>query len=372
MTILFLSSCIKKENMKNNIDFSLKKYSESRLSDVVSNYSIIKLETIDDSRINIIKKVLIKGQRIYILNHQENKQEVLIFSNNGDYIDKISEVNHQENELYINDFDIHPVTNQIYLLSQKQKKVVVFNEKLEFIKRFNLNYLAKEIAFGTKSGKVFIVFRVAYQKENIESNFEIVTYDENSKLTNNFFPFEKDTPYFQDNTRTLMKRNDQVMFFKEGSSQIYLIESERCLKTSNLIFSKPILPVDKTYAAFYTGEIDLTQYFYNVHCIESDTILFVTFSSVEGNYIGIYDKNTEVSSVYNPLLDPNCQCGVTIDIVGYVDNYFIVQIPRVKISSVMDVIDYSKTKSNNKEMYEIIEKIEPRENPILLLLEIKL
>jgi hypothetical protein len=372
MIFLFLSSCIKKENMENSIDFSSKKYSESTLSDVISNYSIIKLETIDDSRINTIKKVLIEEQKIYILNHQENKQEILIFSTNGDYIDKISEINHEENEFYISDFDIHPMTNQIYLLSQKQKKVVVFDEKMEFIRSFNLNYPAKEIAFGTKSGRVFVVFRVAYQKEDIESNFEIVTYDENREFTNNFFPFEKGTPHIQDNAKTLIKRNDQVMFLKGGSNLIYSIELEKCSKTSNLIFSKPILPVDKTYAAFYTGEVDLTQYLYNVNYIESDTISFVTFSSVEGNYIGIYNKNSEVSSVYNPLLDPNCQCGVTIDIVGSIDNYFIVQIPRVKISSVMDVVDSSRTKANNEEMFKIIDNMEPGTNPILLLLEIKI
>lgn len=372
MVHLSLSSCMKKENIENRIDFSSKKYSESTLGDIISNYSIIKLETNDGSRINTIKKVLIKEKKIYVLNHQENKQEILIFSSTGNYVDKISELNNMENEFYINDFDIHPITNQVHLLNQKRREVIVFNENAEFVKSFSLNYPAKEIAFGTKSGNVFVVYRVPNQNKNTENNFEIVTYDENSNISNNFFPFEQNIPPIQSNARTLTKRNGQVMFLKEGSNQIYSIDSEGGITTSSLIFSKPILPADKAYAAFYTGEVDLTQYFYNIDYIESDTIIYVTFSSVEGNYIGIFNKNSGASSVYNPLLDPNCQCGVTIDIVGTIENYFIVQIPRVKISSVMDVIDYSRTKSSNKEMHEIIEKMEPEENPILLLLEIKL
>lgn len=369
--LLFVSSCNIEDQIESTIDFSFKKLSDSTLSEIISNYSIIKLETNTNTKINTVKKVIIVNKKIFLLNHQENKQEILVFSDTGDFIKKITGIDNN-NFSGIIDFDIQPITNHIYLLDQKEQKVDIFDYKFKFIKSFDISFPAKEFAFGKKSGNVFLVFRTEHQKQKKENNFEIVIYDDNNKLVNKCFPFERDIPQVQNNLRTLKNRNGLVMFLKEGTEQIYSIDLEECKESSNLVFSKPVLPAEKVYAAFYRGEVDLSKYIYNVDCFESDSILFTTFSSTEGDFIGIYNKESGISSLYNMLLDPKCKCGVNIDIMGSFQNYFIVQIPRTKISNLIDVIDYKRTKATNKEIFEIIDNMKPGENPILLLLKIKL
>lgn len=372
INLLFVLSCNEKKHIENKIDFSFEKLSESTISETISNYSIVTLETTEDSKVNIIKKIVIKNERIYILNHQENKQEILIFSMNGEYINKIPKKSKGEDDfLSIVDFDIHPVNGHIAILDQKQKRFVTFNESTKFINSNKINFLAKEIAYGIKDGKVYMVIHAKASKEDSDINFEIITYDENDNLSETFFPFDRKMISVQSDKPTIMKRGGKVMFLEAGTNSLYEIDLRKYKKKSNLTFSKPVLPVDKMYGAFYRGEVDLTNYIYNVDYFESDRIVYITFSGINGDYIGIYDKEACSSSLFNMLLDPSCKCGMKIDIVGSFKNYFIVQIPRIKISNVMDVLDNERIKCSNKNMFEIIDNMKPGENPILLLLELK-
>lgn len=372
MIIPFIFSCSEEKRTEHSIDFSYEKLSESIISVIISNYSIIKLETIDDSKINIIKKVVIKNEKIYVLNHQENKQEILIFTMNGDYVNKISKNYEEGNDsLNIVDFDIHPINGNITILNQKLRQLVTFSKDTKFIERFKIHSPAKEIAYGVTNKKAFIVLHTKSSDKDSEPGFEISTYDENYKLLKNFFPYSNKNGYVRSNERTLMKRNGNVMFLREGTKNLYEVVSKKCRNISNFVFSKPVLPADKIYDAFFSGEVDLTNYIYNIDYFESDTTVLTTFSSIDGNYIGIYNKESGSSVLYNMLLDPSCKCGIKIDITGAWLNNFIVQIPRTKISNVMDVLDSDRSKCNNEEIFEIIDNMDPGENPILLLLELK-
>ena len=237
--ISFVFSCTDKEIKGDSINFGHEILSKSIISEIISNYSIIKLETIDDSKINIIKKVIIRNGKIYVLNHQENKQEILVFSMNGDYVNKISK-NYEEDNEFLNfvDFDIHPTNGNITILDQKQRQLVTFGGDTKFIERFKINSPAREIAYGVTNQKAFTVLHTKYSDKDSESGFEISTYDENYKLLKNFFPHSNKKGYVQSNERTLMKRNGNVMYLREGTNSLYEIVSGRCRNISNY-FLKP-------------------------------------------------------------------------------------------------------------------------------------
>ncbi|MCG6190769.1 6-bladed beta-propeller [Maribellus maritimus] len=370
--IMLLYSCVDKGNKESNIDFSMQKLSESTFSETISNYSIVKLETAEESKINVITKVLINNEHIYVLNHWENRQEILIFSQAGDYIDKISSGNNSTKSFSgIIDFDIHPVTGDICLLDQKQKKLVFFKEDGRFVKSTPINYLAGEIAYGVKAGKVFVVLHTIQSDAESDINDEIIVYDENDKLLDTYFEYQKENQPLQNKRITLMKRGDNVMFLKEGTNTLYEIGLKKCDIKSTFTFPKPVLPVNKIYGAFFSGDVDVSQYVYDIDYFESDSILYTTFSSTDGDYIGIFNKETNCSTLYNMLLDPSCKCGIKIEIAGVYQNNFIVQIPRTKIADVLEVLDNGRTKCTNDEIFELIDNMKPGENPILLLLELK-
>ena len=369
---IFLSSCVDKGNKKSNIDFSLQKLSESTFSETISNYSIVKLETAEDSKINVITKVLINNEHIYVLNHWENRQEILIFSLAGDYIDKISSGNNSINSFSgIIDFDIHPVTRDICILDQKQRKLVIYNEEGGFVKSTPINCLAREITYGVKAGRVFTVIHTIQSDAKSDINDEIVLYDENDKPLDTYFEYQKENYPVQNKRITLMKRGDNVMFLKEGTNNLYEIEPQKYNIISTLVFPKPVLPADKVYGAFFSGDVDVSQYVYDIDYFESDSILYTTFSSIDGDYIGIFNKESNRSTIYNMLLDPSCKCGIKIEIVGVYQNNFIIQIPRTKIADILEVLDNERTKCTNDEMFDVIDNMKPGENPILLLLELK-
>jgi hypothetical protein len=370
MTIPFIFSCSDEIQTKNSIDFSLEKRSESTVSEIISNYSIVKLETSEDSKINIIKKVVIQNEKIFVLNFQENKQEVMIFSMDGEYLGKIPDNGETEKKIStIVDFDIHPVKGNVAVLDQKQGQVVIFGEDTKFVERYKIDGLAEEMAYGTKDGAVFTVLHTKFSDQSSEPGSEINTYDEQFKLLETYFPYNDQNSSVQSNERTLMKRNGAVMFLREGTNNLYEIESGKCRNISDFIFPNPVLPTDKMYDAFYSGKVDLTHYIFNVDYFESDSIVYTTFSGIDGNYIGIYNKETGVSKLYNMLLDPSCKCGIKIDIVGSFRNHFIVQIPRTKIPDILEVLDKERSKCSNQEVFEIIDNMRPGENPILLLME---
>ena len=370
--IIFFSSCVDEGNKERNIDFSMQKLSDFTFSETISNYSIVKLETAEESKINVITKVLINNEYIYVLNHWENRQEILIFSLAGNYIDKINSGNNSTNSFSgIIDFDIHPVTGDICLLDQKQRKVVVFNKDERFVKSTPINCLAREIAYGVKAGKVFMVLHTIQSDAESDINDEIVVYDENDKLLDTYFEYQKENYPVQNKRVTLMKRGGNVMFLMEGTNSLYEIGPQKCNIKSTLVFPKPVLPADKVYGAFFSGEVDVSRYVYDIDYFESDSILYTTFSSTDGDYIGIFNKESNRSTLYNMLLDPSCKCGVKIEIAGIHENNFIVQIPRTKIADILEVLDNERTKCTNDEMFDVIDNMKPGENPILLLLELK-
>lgn len=372
VVIMLFYSCVEKGNKENNIDFSIQKLSESTFSETISSYSIVKLETAEDSKINVITKVLVNNEHIYVLNHWENRQEILIFSLEGDYIDKISSGNNSTKSFSgIADFDINPINEDICILDQKQRKLVVFNREGRFLKSIPINCLAREIAYGVKAGKVFVVLHTIQSDAESDINDEIVVYDENDKLLDTYFEYQKENHPLQNKRITLMKRGDNVMFLKEGTNTLYEIGPKKCNKKSTLVFPKPVLPADKIYGAFFSGDVDVSQYVYDIDYFESDSILYTTFSSTDGDYIGIFNKESNRSILYNMLLDPSCKCGIQIEIVGVYQNNFIVQIPRTKIADILEVLDNERTKCTNDEMFDVIDNMKPGENPILLLLELK-
>lgn len=371
--LLMAMSCINhKKNDENNIDLNFDKTDTTGFHKIVSEYSIIKLETSTASKINIIKKAIVRDDRFYILNHHENRQEILIFSIMGDYITKISGINEERSRFSgIIDFDIHPTTHQIHLLDPALKSIVVFDEIGNYIKSFKISGQPKELAFGIANGKTFTVVHNEYPQKNTGTLYEITIYDDENKITNTYFPFEMSNHPVRNQTKAIVKRGEKVMYLQKGTGSIYEIAPNGYNKHSNLCFSKPVLPNNKEYAAFFSGEVDLSNYIYGLEYLESNRILYTTFSSSNGDFVGIYNKLSGKSSLFNLLTDPNCNCGIKIHIVGAHQNYFIVQVPRTKITGILNVIDYERNKCINGEMLENIDQMKPGENPILLLLELK-
>lgn len=371
LLFLLLFSCSGDRQGEMEIDFSIDQLSESTISDALSEYSVIKLQTTPESRLHNIKKVIIRDDKIYVLNYMVNRQEIMIFLADGSFVRKIPAEHEQEIILSIADFDLHPVQGFIVVLDKKGKSIIEFTEKGEVRQQIAFDYNADEIAFGNTQGNVFAVVGLDKSAQNKKSKCEIIVLNEKYKAVKSFFPVDDDIFYVKSSMKSLYKQDGKVNFLKNGSNQLYQLGPDDYKKYRTLNFSRSVLPENKMYEAFFTGEVNPGDYVFNIGFYESDETFYTEFSSMEGNFIGLYNKVNKRSQLFNMLLDPKCKCDVKINVTGSFGDYFIVQVPRAKIRDMIDLLDYERVKCTNPEIFPRIDAMQPGENPVLLFMSFR-
>lgn len=185
--IYILSAC--NENNKNSnpgdkvIDPTIESPEPSTLSQLIGNYRLIKLETTDDCLINKETKVIKHKGKFYI----SSDEEILIFNNNGSYINKLSKRgNGPEDYLCLEDFNIYNTNgnDEIWICDvQNIKKYDATNFELkdlfktegENVKRFER--IDNDLILTRTSGEyMFILFNnqgkiiQKYQKKDLANS----------------------------------------------------------------------------------------------------------------------------------------------------------------------------------------------------------
>lgn len=367
--LLLLIGCDRKQE-GDRIDFTYQKLQESTILDLASAYTIVKLETEENSRINFIQKTCIGNERIYVLNHLESRQEILEFTMDGTFLGKISSEGDQGRLSGISDFDLHPITGQLVLLDPEQSNLLLYDSDRKFQQKHPVAHGARELCFGMRGDKSYAVLHASPSMEEEDPGCEIYIYDEQIQLINRCLPYEEGLRSVFSNRSKLMKRKGKVLYLREGTGTMYAIGPKGCNRIAELDFPQPVLPLDKRYDALFSGKEDLSQYVFELDYFETNQTLLTAFSSTGGDFYGIYDKVADSSMLFNVSYDPDCFCSIKLNITGTSGEYFLVQIPRTKIKKVLEALDKDRSKCRNIEMFEVIEEMKPGENPILVLLEL--
>jgi hypothetical protein len=366
LTGVVLVSCLNNRKI-DVIDFTVESLSQSTIDKSVLSYSIIVLETNNDSKINKIKKVIIKNGQIYILNHFEQRQEIITFSLDGKYINKINEKD--SNILNIPDFDIHPINGDISFINQEENKIERYSNNLDYIESYSINQKSESIIYGVDKECIYSVMN-GYPLSNDSLIYRVNIFDNNFNNIRFIFQYKsknKNTIYKKNNI--FSKRGSNVIYFQQGENYVYEIKKNKLSKIAKIVYPKQVLPIEEMYDAVFDSDVDMSNYIYNINYFESEENILSCFSSTEGKYIGIYNKKSKKATIYDMLLDPACMCDIKIDIVGTFENYFILQAPRLKVKNTLNLFDKERTKCNNNEMFDVLDKMKPGDNPILLLIE---
>lgn len=149
---LLTISCTSNKKYNNDCIFpeiSLNKFvdSETKLSDVFDNSTIIQLETEDDCLIGgRTTKVIKSNDRFFV----QSMNEVLMFDALGKFICKLSKVgNGPEEYTDLHDFDIVPQYNEIWVSSDKS--IIRYKiPSMEFCGKIPLSFFANKIKYVGK------------------------------------------------------------------------------------------------------------------------------------------------------------------------------------------------------------------------------
>jgi hypothetical protein len=107
------------------------------LSEIAENIQAVHLELTDESLISQIRKVLLCDNYIIVLNAQQRKHTVMLFSSEGKFIRQIGSAGQGPGEYpnYIKDITVDTENKHIFLISHK--KLICYNFDGELINEFS-------------------------------------------------------------------------------------------------------------------------------------------------------------------------------------------------------------------------------------------
>jgi hypothetical protein len=374
MVCLLLSYCGKLPEKESKIDFSFSKLSEHDPSHFLNSYTIIPIETNQESYIAGIEKAVINKDNIYLLGRSGVRYTVYIFSFKGKYLNKINAQGRGPKEYQsVADFHINPQNGNISILDPVVRKIKNYNSSSVFQSEFQLDCWAKEIKYFINGGKTFIA--LGTKASNLETGnnlgFEIYLLDGNYETIYSTLNFTKPIGIALGNGIQLTENNNNVNYLQPNTNLVYSINTDSARLKYTLQFPFDVLPGDEIENVFFKGKKLNYKYVYNIIYFESGNSIYVQFMHDKKVYWGLYSKTTKESVLFNEFKDTSCGCGVTLNLIGTYNNSFILETDVTKIGNVLRLLDPDKKRCTNPEIFNMIDTLDVTSNPLLILADFK-
>lgn len=292
--IYILSACNEKDKKSNLgdkvIDPTVESPKTSTLSQLIGNYRLIQLETKDECLINRETKVIKHKGKFYI----SSGKEILIFNNDGSYINKLSKRgNGPEDYLRLEDFNIYNINgnDEIWISDvQNIKKYNATNFELkdlfktegENVKRFER--IDNDLILTRTSGEyMFILFN---NQGNIIQKYRKKDLANSAYKSLHFIINDGDIFYQIDDTNTGVS-------YKNGT----FIEKEIIhLSPKNILTPQKNQEYYKEYGYLKQCE-EINKVFIRIHTIQSnkEKTLLITLHP-QKDMMTIIDKNNETQT----------------------------------------------------------------------------
>jgi hypothetical protein len=374
VVIIFIISCSKEETKNEHIDFRFSKLSKESLSNSVKSYTIIPLETRTDVLLTDARNILIKDEKIFILeNIMGRRHQIYIFNKEGRFVSKINSQGRGDKEYQsISDFDIHPNKDMVSILDPGLRKLMNFNFDSEYQNELKLDFWAKDIKYLNLGKHIYTIFSTRSSRSDTGKGDHIYAYNENNQLIYSALAFDKAISIAMGNGIHLTGNNGGVNYFKPNTNLIYSCSSDSVTLKYSIEYSFKVLPGEEIENVFMRGKNILHKYIYNIKYFEAKNIIQSHFSHNKEIYFGLYDKQSKKSLVFNDQIDPSCGCGINLNVKGTFDNSFILETDVLKINSLLKMLDPEKARCSNPKVLEMIKSLDMTSNPILILVEFKI
>lgn len=354
-----------------------RKQSDKMVSDFIDTFYCVRLDTAE--YIGELSKVQCYSNKIFILDR--NSDAVLIFSDNGKFLFKISKKGKGRGEYrQIADFSINEALNTLVILD-------LFNHKLinyDFEGRFISEALIKDhwANFFTYINKDLYVYNNHYNTKmrSKSERFKIFFTNPSGDILQKY----KEFPKAQLHTNLLKYeaffRSDSIINYVDFyDNYVYSVQPGMITQKYYLDFGDHNLPDNIIIKDVPKNPEKFDKYVFNmVGFYENEQAIMVSFFLHEKLTTCYYDKKTGRYVTGNGNITDNITFPAwNFYVMGCTNGYFISSVHAYFLSDyfkqlkeVLPPKDYSKLVLNNRNINSIID-ITPNENPVLFFYKLK-
>jgi hypothetical protein len=356
-------------NSKNIREISLNPKNKVQFSDLATDLEYVVLESLPDYFVASIDKIEVYNSRIFILS--KIQKTILIFSNNGEIISKISDFGEGPGKYSgISDFIVDD--NFIYLLTSPSKFVYKYdsNGKLIQVIPTNDNYIYE--FYPVKDGWITHL-KDAFDREN---EFNIVKWDSTFSNRQKEFLFieseRRNNSLAVDNY--ISKYKNSLFIVQNFSNQVFeFIDDSLFLSFKVLIDQQS---VDDKYMKMFISNPNRAVNFAieeNIFTgfkkiLSTDEVLFLESMKGAGTVSSFISIRSGKSISYFAL-DFKFDFGIAGNVIGTDGNKFIMQISENILNQLKDLDfkgEINETNLKNDAIREIIGQYEKEGNPVLV------
>lgn len=362
--LYFLISC-NNDSQKENEDYTTIRIRQSdliktgNLSNLISEFRLIPLETIQESMIMDINKVEFYRDHFFVFDQQG--QKIFKFDSLGNYILQIGATGTAPGEyLEIHDFSIDKKKGIIYV--PDFHKVHKYTADGEYIESIILDYIAPYLSYSANYGLIFF---------GGGRDDRLIIADTTGKWTSSYFPFsfKNNTAVsyplstFRNNNLVHLPTCDTIYKIKDGAPSPYYYLDFGELSFSDNDFEE-LSEHDKKNLQkhLHDGCGCITCYSF----LESDENIFLQFRYSKNVYTGFFNKNTMQQTIinHNKLKNDLFNSFFYFNPIGTVNDEFILKIPAYKL------LDNKENKIfSSKEFRKTIDKLNKYSNPVLFIVK---
>ena len=305
--VIILNNCSKARKTVDNTIIDNHKKSESlssieeRLIDttIFKSFSVIHLETNNESLFRSIDRISIKNELIYV--YDNSLKKVIIFDQKGKYINHIHKIGQGPGE-YIStiDFCVDEKSTELFLLCDRPYKIMRFSNDGQFISEKRYSGLHKAITID--SGCFFCELFWC-------DNHEIGRFDNEFNLINT--GLLKSKYYFNtcycDGQQLVKSKN--IYYTRRFDSSIYQLTKNSLERKYEFDFGKFGLPEylssEEDCYKLHTTSYEQNYIYFITNVVESERFIF--FNTNLG--ICLYDKSTNRIKAFRILFNSSIKYG---------------------------------------------------------------
>lgn len=165
---------------QDEVSYDIDLFNQENLADFISVFDSVSLKQPEDYLISEISKFQCDSEYFYL----QDRDVVLVYNRKGDYISKVSRKGRAGNE-YVSITDYSVYASRIYVLSNPQRKINIYEIDGEYVGMIPLNDWYHNLSVEEN-------YILLYSERSNSQKYDIIKIDFNGNVLDKFLPFKTD------------------------------------------------------------------------------------------------------------------------------------------------------------------------------------
>lgn len=288
-------ACSKSSRLEGNVSFS-ESEKNVKMSEVITDCSLIKLETKDENLVYDVTMMRIWNDRIYILDCFSSDKAVWAYDMKGKFVGKVGAFGQGPGE-YVMPMSlvVDEENNRLLVMDVARNRLLYYDaESLECVKEMDIPFISNFVEYLGKDRLIWYVGSGCPNQGDFQKHIQITDMDLN--VLDNFIPrmdFPRRGPY---NVMSYFHRYADDTYFHHPFTEdfyVYEAESDTVLREYSLSLEGsrfPSMDYLKDNQADIVGKLRKDGYVQFHELLENDEKILCYFGKNDKPYIGVYDK----------------------------------------------------------------------------------